>query len=474
MSDILIGTTDAGTVSIPLAMANRHGLITGATGSGKSRTLQALAEQFSAHGVPVFLQDVKLDLSGIARPCDPDGKQAERARDMGLDDWKPQGCPVRFFDLGGTCGLPMRTSVHEIGPALLARILDLNDVQEGVLNICFRWNLDNGTRMMDLEDLRATLHAMAEDVEDVRIKYGNITPASIGAIQRSILVLDAQGGHCLFGEHALDLNALLEVRDGRGVVSMLRADTLMDHPKMYGAFLLYLLSRLFNHLPEVGDMDKPKLIFAIDEAHALFSHASDRLMEQIERTVRLIRSKGVGVYFVTQNPRDVPDAVAEQLRNRVQHALNAFTPKAMRGVKAAADTFRPNPSKIPNMLEAIKGLETGRAIAGPLDHQGRPIPAELVRVVPPMSHIGPISEIERDEIVRNDPLYERYATNMTREESFVIFVNRVAPDLVRDREARAAKHREEAEAILEQSRTYDDRSLFEKFEDWLGEQRMQA
>ena len=352
-------------------MANRHGLISGATGTGKTVTLQVLAESFSAMGVPVFLSDVKGDLAGISQPGGQSPKVQERLAQLKIDGYTPAGCPVTFWDVFGEKGHPVRATISEMGPLLLARLLQLNDTQAGVLNIVFRVADENGLLLLDLKDLRAMLQHVGDNASQFTTQYGNISPASIGAIQRGLLTLESQGGDKYFAEPALNLDDLIQTdSNGRGVVNILAADKLMQSPQVYATLLLWLLSELFERLPEVGDVQKPKLVFFFDEAHLLFNDIPGPLLEKIEQVVRLIRSKGVGVYFITQNPRDVPDNVLGQLGNRVQHALRAFTPRDQKAVQAAADTFRPNPKL--NTAQAIMELGVGEALFSCIVENGKP------------------------------------------------------------------------------------------------------
>ncbi|HQL23729.1 MAG TPA: DUF853 family protein, partial [candidate division Zixibacteria bacterium] len=356
-------------------MANRHGMIAGATGTGKTVTLQVMAEQFSRLGVPVFLADVKGDLAGLSQPGGGNARVDERLKALGVNDWIWQGCPVRFWDVYGEQGHPVRTTVSDMGPLLLSRLLDLNDTQAGVLSLVFRLADDNGLLLVDMKDLRAMLQYAADNSRRIQTAYGNISPASVGAIQRALLALEEQGGDRLLGEPALDIDDLRQTDgDGRGVVNILAADRLLQTPRVYTTFLLWLLSELFEQLPEAGDLDKPKLVFFFDEAHLLFDEAPKVLVEKIEQVVRLIRSRGVGVYFISQNPLDVPDDVLGQLGNRVQHALRAFTPKDQKAVRSAAETFRANPAL--DVERAITELATGEALVSLLDAQGSPSPVE--------------------------------------------------------------------------------------------------
>jgi DNA helicase HerA-like ATPase len=368
------------------AMANRHGLIAGATGTGKTVTLQRLAESFSAIGVPVFLADVKGDLAGLAAAGGGNAKVEERVAKLKLKDFAYAAAPVVFWDVFGASGHPMRTTVSEMGPILLARIFELNETQSGVLSSVFKIADDNGLLLLDLKDLRAMVQHAGDNAAQFRTQYGNIATASVGAIQRSILTLETQGGANLFGEPALEIDDLLQTSGGRGVVNILAADKLLTNPRLYSTLLLWLLSELFEKLPEVGDPEKPKLVFFFDEAHLLFSEAPKELLERIEQVVRLIRSKGVGVYFITQNPLDVPDKVLGQLGNRVQHALRAFTPRDQSAVKAAATTFRANPKV--DVEKAITELAVGEALISFLDAKGAPLPVERALVIPPGSRIA--------------------------------------------------------------------------------------
>ena len=396
-------------------MANRHGLIAGATGTGKTVSLRVLAEQFSRIGVPVFLADVKGDLSGIARPGGDNPKVAERARQLGLT-LNPTGCPVVFWDLFGKQGHPVRTTITEMGPLLLSRLLNLNDTQEGVLALVFKVADDRGLLLLDLKDLRAMLQEVGVHAAELKTSYGNVSAASIGAIQRGLLALEQQGGDRFFGEPALDLEDLIQTRDGAGVVNILVADQLMQTPALYSTFLLWLLAELFERLPEVGDPDKPKLVFFFDEAHLLFDDTPKALLDEIERVVRLVRSKGVGVYFCSQSPLDVPETVLGQLGNRVQHALRAFTPKDQKAVKTAADTFRANPKL--NVASAITELGVGEALISVLDEQGTPSIVERAFVYPPQSQMAPLTPDQRATVVRESPLAGHYEQLVDRESAF--------------------------------------------------------
>ena len=403
-----IGKTKAGkTISLPLARANRHGLVTGSTGGGKTVTLQRLAEEFSRAGVPVFAADVKGDLSGISASGTPESALAARAVAMS-GQFTGDRFPVQFWDIFGTHGLRIRTSVQSIGSELLARMLKLNDAQEGALAICFKKAEDDREWMLTLDDLRWSLNEMIDDREAICKKYGNITASSIASIQRQLLSLESQGGAELFGEPPFEITDFLRVaEDGRGVVNLLHADNLMECPKLYAVFLLWLLTELFRALPEAGDIDKPKLVFFFDEAHLLFSDAPKQLVQQIERLVRLVRSKGVGVFFVTQSPADIPDTVLAQLGSRIQHALRAYTPKDQRMVKAAAQAFRENRGV--DVRAEITKLAVGEALISVLDDAGVPTKVEKVDIFPPSAQVGPISEMERSAILARTPLMQKYA-----------------------------------------------------------------
>jgi DNA helicase HerA-like ATPase len=398
------------------AMANRHGLIAGATGTGKTVTLQRLAESFSAIGVPVFLADVKGDLAGLAAAGGGNPKVTERVAQLGIEGFAYGACPVTFWDVFGEAGHPVRTTVSEMGPILLARILDLNDTQAGVLAAAFRIADENGLLLLDLKDLRAILQHAGDNAAKYRTQYGNISTASVGSIQRGLLALETQGGTRLFGEPALEMEDLLQVSGGRGIVNILAANKLLSSPRVYSTLLLWLLSELFEKLPEVGDPEKPKLVFFFDEAHLLFNEAPRELLERIEQVVRLVRSKGVGVYFITQNPLDVPDAVLGQLGNRVQHALRAFTPRDQAAVKSAATTFRPNPKV--NVERAIGELAVGEALVSFLDSKGTPTPVERAFIIPPGSRIGPITEEERRKVIDGSLVAGHYEQVVDRESAY--------------------------------------------------------
>jgi DNA helicase HerA-like ATPase len=403
-------------LSLLPGMANRHGLVAGATGTGKTITLRLLAERLSRIGVPVFLADVKGDLSGMALAAEPDEKMLERVKRLGatLD---PAGTPVVFWDVFGEQGHPLRATVSEMGPVLLARMLELNDVQEGVLSLAFKIADDEGLLLLDLKDLRAILAHVAERAGELQRTHGNVSPASVGAIQRQLLTLEQQGADRFFGEPALDLGDLLEV-DGRGegLVNILAADKLLLSPRLYSTFLLWLLSELYEHLPEVGDVEKPRLVFFFDEAHLLFRDAPKALLEKVEQVVRLVRSKGVGVFLVTQNPLDVPETVLGQLGNRVQHALRAFTPRDQKAVRTAAETFRQNPRV--DAAAAITELGVGEALVSLLDARGTPTPVERAFVLPPRSRLAPLTPEERKRVMKGSPVRGKYDEPVDRESAY--------------------------------------------------------
>jgi uncharacterized protein len=396
------------------ALANRHGLVTGATGTGKTITLQTLAENFSRLGVPVFLADVKGDLTGITQTGTLPAKVKQILADRGLPDPEPFRCPATLWDVFGEQGHPVRATVSDMGPLLLARLLALNDTQAGVLSIVFRVADDNGLALLDMKDLRSMLQHVGDNAKDYTTQYGNISAASVGAIQRGLLTLEEQGGDKFFGEPMLDIADFMQTDGGLGVVNVLAADKLLNAPRLYATFLLWMLSELFETLPEVGDLDKPKLVFFFDEAHLLFKDAPTALVERIELVVRLVRSKGVGVYFVTQNPLDVPDTVLAQLGNRVQHALRAFTPRDQKAVKSAADTMRANPA-IGDMATAIQELAVGEALVSFLDSKGRPSVTERVFVLPPGSQIGPITAEQRAKLLASSLVAGTYEKTVDRE-----------------------------------------------------------
>jgi len=419
-TSIFIGAAAGGAKpqQLELKRANRHGLIAGATGTGKTVTLQGIVEGLSGVGVPTFVADVKGDLAGLAMPgaatAKPHEAFAVRAKEIGYVDWSYQGYPVQFWDLFGEQGHPVRTTVSEMGPLLLARLMNLNEVQEGVLNIAFHVADKEGLMLLDLDDLQAMLVNCGERADQLTLEYGNVSKPSVGAIQRSLLQLRAQGGDHFFGEPALDLEDFLKLDEtGKGIINVLAADKLMASPRLYSTFLLWLLSELFELLPEVGDPDKPKLVFFFDEAHLLFEDAPPALLEKVEQVVRLIRSKGVGVYFITQNPIDIPDKVAGQLGNRVQHKLNAFTPRDQQAVKSAADTFRPNPEI--DVASVITELKIGEALVSLLLPDGSPSPVERTLIKPPCSRVGPLTTQERAVLIQTDVIGAKYDTLLDRD-----------------------------------------------------------
>ena len=397
-------------------LANRHGLITGATGTGKTVTLQTLAEQFSRIGVPVFMADVKGDLAGISQPGQISAKLAAVLQERGIEPPAPAACPVTLWDVFGELGHPVRATVADMGPLLLSRMLDLNDIQSGVLSIVFRIADDNGLLLLDLKDLRAMLQYVGDNAAQFTTQYGNVSAASIGAIQRGLLQIESQGGDKFFGEPMLDIADFMQTVSGQGVVNILAAERLMQSPRLYATFLLWMLSELFERLPEIGDPDKPKLVFFFDEAHLLFADAPKVLLEKIELVVRLVRSKGVGVYFVTQNPLDIPDSVLAQLGNRVQHALRAYTPRDQKAVKATADTMRPNPGL--DIGRAITELAVGEALVSFLDAKGRPGVTERAFVLPPGSLIGPITPEQRQALIAGSLVAGVYEKTVDRESAY--------------------------------------------------------
>ncbi len=421
------GPGDAGPAFLDLRLANRHGLVAGATGTGKTVTLQILAEGFSRAGVPVFATDIKGDLSGLAAAGVEKPVFRKRAEAIGLGSgWQFRPCPTLFWDLYGAAGHPVRTTVSEMGPLLLARLLSLNDTQTGVLSVLFRLADDEGLLVLDLKDLRALLTHLAERRAEISARYGQVSTASIGAIQRALLTLESEGGDRFFGEPALAITDLMRTtRDGHGIVSLMDATRLMTAPRLYAAFLLYLLSELFEVLPEVGDLDRPKLVLFFDEAHLLFDSAPKVLVDKIEQVVRLIRSKGVGVYFVTQNPLDLPESVLGQLGNRVQHALRAFTPKDQRAVRAAADTFRPNPAL--DTERVLTELGVGEALVSTLEDNGIPSMVRRIAIRPPEGRVGPLAPAERQTLMAASPLAGHYDAPIDRESAYERLAGRAEP-----------------------------------------------
>lgn len=415
MSDPILVAQSNQPLFLLLKMANRHGLIAGATGTGKTVTLQTLAESFSARGVPVFMADVKGDLAGMSQPGGNNPKVLARVKELKISDFKGAACPVVFWDVFGENGHPVRATISEMGPLLLGRLLDLNETQEGVLNMVFKIADEGGLLLLDFKDLRSMLQYVGDNAEQFKTQYGNVSAASVGAIQRNLLQLETQGADKFFGEPALDLDDLIQTDSkGRGMVNILAAEKLMrQSPKVYATFLLWLLSELFERLPEIGDVEKPKLVFFFDEAHLLFADIEPAVQEKIEQMVRLIRSKGVGVYFVSQNPLDIPDVVLGQLGNRVQHALRAFTPRDQKAVTAAAQTFRQNPKL--NVEKALSELGVGEALVSMLDENGTPGIVERAKIVPPHGEIGAIKPEERKTIIESSALFGHYEKMIDRE-----------------------------------------------------------
>jgi len=444
MDDIFLGLGANGERQVlHLGRANRHGLIAGATGTGKTVTLQTIAEQFSAAGVPVFLADVKGDLSGIAMSGSPTFKNAAileaRAKEIGLTDYAYRDNPAVFWDLYGEKGHPIRTTISEMGPLLLARLLGLNDTQEGVLNVAFRYADDNGWLLIDLKDLQAVLAATAEAAPELATKYGNVAKASVGTIQRQLLAFESQGADRFFGEPAFEIGDFIKTDEsGRGYINILAADKLMQSPKLYATFLLWLLSELFEALPEVGDPEKPTLVFFFDEAHLLFDDAPEALFDKVEQVVRLIRSKGVGVYFISQNPIDIPEKIAGQLGNRVQHALRAFTPRDQKAIKAAAETFRINPDL--DVATAITELKVGEALVSTLNPDGSPAIVQRTLIAPPCSRLGPVTDKERAIVQSISPCDGKYDTPVDRESASEVLAQKAA-----DAAAVAEQARDEGE-----------------------------
>lgn len=433
-----------GALSIEGKMANRHGLIAGATGTGKTVTLQVLAETFCQAGVPCFMADMKGDLSGISQAGRLSGFIEKRLPEFGIDNPQFQPCPVRFFDVFGEQGHPMRATISQMGPQLLSRLMQLNETQDGVLNIVFKIADERGLLLLDLKDLRSMLDWVGKHAKDYSTKYGNITTASIGAIQRALLQLESQGADKFFGEPSFDIYDLMQCEGGKGVMNVLAADKLMLQPKLYSTFLLWLMSELYSTLPEVGDMDLPKLVFFFDEAHMLFDGTSKAMLDKIEQVIRLIRSKGVGIYFITQSPTDIPEVILGQLGNRVQHALRAYTPKDQKAVKTAADTFRPNPSFKTD--EAIMNLETGEALVSFLDEKGAPAMVQRAKILFPLSQIGAISEAQREEIIRKSRIYGKYDKAVDRESAFEVLMEESEKELAALEEEKQLKEKEQAEA----------------------------
>ena len=413
---LYIAHSENGALSILGKMANRHGLIAGATGTGKTVTLQVMAETFCQNGVPCFMADMKGDLSGISQAGQMNSFIEKRMPEFGIENPEFQPCPVRFYDVFGEQGHPMRATISQMGPQLLSRLLGLNETQDGVLNIVFRIADDRGLLLLDMKDLRSMLDWVSKHAKEYTTTYGNISTQTVGAIQRALLQLENQGADKFFGEPSFHINDLMQCEGGKGVMSVLAADKLMMQPKLYSTFLLWLLSELYSTLPEVGDMEKPKLVFFFDEAHMLFDGTSKALLDKIEQVIRLIRSKGVGIYFISQLPTDIPENILGQLGNRVQHALRAYTPKDQKAVKTAADTFRANPAFKTD--EAIMNLETGEALVSFLDEKGAPTVVERAKILFPLSQIGAVTEGQRTDIIKQSRLYGKYDTPVDRESAF--------------------------------------------------------
>ena len=431
-----------GALSITGKMANRHGLIAGATGTGKTVTLQVMAETFCQAGVPCFMADMKGDLSGISQAGKMSGFIEKRLPEFGIENPEFQSCPVRFFDVFGEQGHPMRATISQMGPQLLSRLMQLNETQDGVLNIVFRIADERGLLLIDLKDLRSMLDWVSQHAKEYTTKYGNISTPTIGAIQRALLQLENQGADKFFGEPSFDIYDLMQTEDGKGVMNVLAADKLMLQPKLYSTFLLWLLSELYSTLPEVGDLPLPKLVFFFDEAHMLFTDTSKALLDKIEQVIRLIRSKGVGIYFITQSPTDIPENILGQLGNRVQHALRAYTPKDQKAVKTAADTFRANPAFKTD--EAIMNLETGEALVSFLDEKGAPNMVERAKILFPLSQIGAVTEGQRLDIIKQSRIYGKYDTPIDRESAFEVLMAEAEQQMVAQQEEAAAA--EEAKA----------------------------
>lgn len=438
-------------------MSNRHGLIAGATGTGKTITLKVMAEHFSSIGVPVFLADVKGDLASLSEPGTMNSKIQERVDLLELGELNFQAYPTRLWDVFGKLGHPVRTTITEMGPLLLSRLLGLNETQEGVLTITFRLADDMGMLLIDLKDLKAMLHYVGKNSKDITLEYGNVSSQSIGAIQRALLRLEDQGGNFFFGEPALDIQDFLTTdSNGKGMINILASEDLYNYPTLYSTFLLWMLSELFEELPEVGDLDKPKIVFFFDEAHLLFDDTPKILMDKIEQVVRLIRSKGVGVFFITQNPIDIPDKILGQLGNRVQHALRAYTPRDERAVKSAADTFRQNPNF--DVKDVITELKTGEALVSFLDEEGRPSIVEKATIVPPKSFIGTITEEKRNYLINSSPMFSKYNQQVDRESAYELLQTKLEAKLEAERELEEQKLLEKEQKLQEKQRLAEEKA----------------
>lgn len=456
---IWVGSSDDKKVCIYPKMANRHGLIAGATGTGKTVTLRVLAESFSSMGVPVFLADVKGDLAPMCRAGESVGSVADRVAKLGLEaeGFTFQSFPVNFWDIYGQKGMPLRTTISEMGPMLLARILDLNDIQSSILTILFKIADDEELLLIDTKDLKALIQYVGEHTKDFTLRYGNITTASLGAITRALVALESEGGEMFFGEPAINITDWFSTdMSGKGTIQILDCQTLINNPTMYSTFLLWMLSELFETLPEVGDLEKPRMVFFFDEAHMLFSNASKALLTKIEQVVKLIRSKGVGVYFITQSPKDIPDGVLAQLGNKIQHALHAYTPADQKGAKAAAQSFRDNPAF--DTYDTLLALGTGQALVSVLDEKGVPTMVEKVSILPPQSSLGALDDGTRDQMIKANMLYLRYNESFDRDSAYEFIMRQMAYDEEQAEQARLeaeeAKQRakEEAEAAKQQAR----------------------
>ena len=439
-----------GALSITSKMANRHGLIAGATGTGKTVTLQVMAETFCQAGVPCFMADMKGDLSGISQVGKMSGFIEKRLPEFGIENPEFQACPVRFFDVFGEQGHPMRATISQMGPQLLSRLMQLNETQDGVLNIVFRIADERGLLLIDIKDMRSMLDWVSKHAKEYTTKYGNISVQTVGAIQRALLQLESQGADKFFGEPSFDIYDLLQTEGGKGVMNVLAADKLMLQPKLYSTFLLWLLSELYSTLPEVGDLPQPKLVFFFDEAHMLFTDTSKALLDKIEQVIRLIRSKGVGIYFITQSPTDIPENILGQLGNRVQHALRAYTPKDQKAVKTAADTFRANPAFKTD--EAIMQLETGEALVSFLDEKGAPNMVERAKILFPLSQIGAVTEGQRLDIIKQSRIYGKYDTPVDRESAFEVLMAEADKQLAEQEAAKEAEVAEQESAKGQQAK----------------------
>ena len=440
---LYVAHCENGALSIVGKMANRHGLIAGATGTGKTVTLQVIAESFCQTGVPCFMADMKGDLSGISQAGKMSGFIEKRLPEFGIENPEFQACPVRFFDVYGEQGHPMRATVSQMGPQLLSRLLGLNETQDGVLNIVFRVADERGLLILDLKDLRSMLDYVSQHAKEYTSQYGNVSSASVGAIQRALLQLESQGANQFFGEPSFDIFDLMQCEGGKGIMNVLAADKLMMQPKLYSTFLLWLLSELYSTLPEVGDLPLPKLVFFFDEAHMLFNDTSKALLDKIEQVIRLIRSKGVGIYFITQSPTDIPESILGQLGNRVQHALRAYTPKDQKAVKTAADTFRPNPAFKTD--EAIMNLETGEALVSFLDEKGAPSMVERAKILFPLSQIGAITDGQRLDIIKQSRIYGKYDQMIDRESAYEMLMKEAAQNELETQDSQEEQEESEKE-----------------------------